>query len=59
MMTELTAMDRCDACTAAALVRVVRHLDSDLIFCGHHYNKLQERLTSSGWRVTVDNRKTP
>lgn len=32
---ELTALDRCDICSAAALV-VFTFLNGELMFCGHH-----------------------
>jgi phage FluMu protein gp41 len=32
---ELTAQDRCDACSAAAKV-VATFLNGELMFCGHH-----------------------
>ena len=35
----LTAMDRCDRCSAQALV-LVRGMSGELMFCGHHYNKI-------------------
>jgi hypothetical protein len=35
----LKATDRCDSCAAEALVKVVG-LSGDLMFCGHHYNKI-------------------
>lgn len=35
----LKATDRCDACAAEALVQVTG-LNGDLLFCGHHYNKI-------------------
>ena len=35
----LSPKDRCDACAAEALVQVVG-LNGDLLFCGHHYNKI-------------------
>ena len=37
----LTAIDRCDSCAAEALVRVTG-LAGDLMFCGHHYNKIMD-----------------
>ncbi len=37
----LTPQDRCDACSAEALVRVTG-LNGDLFFCGHHYNKIMD-----------------
>ena len=35
----LKATDRCDSCAAEALV-LVTGLNGDLMFCGHHYNKI-------------------
>lgn len=39
----LTLNDRCDAghCGAAALVKV-SGVSGELLFCGHHYNKVEE-----------------
>ena len=38
---ELKPTDRCDSCAAGALVKVTG-LTGDLIFCGHHYNKIMD-----------------
>jgi hypothetical protein len=35
----LSPKDRCDSCPAEALVQVTG-IDGDLMFCGHHYNKI-------------------
>jgi len=35
----LKATDRCDSCAAEALVQVTG-LSGELMFCGHHYNKI-------------------
>ena len=35
----LSPLDRCDRCNAEALVRVTG-MSGDLLFCGHHYNKI-------------------
>jgi hypothetical protein len=37
----LKATDRCDSCAAEALV-MVTGLSGDLMFCGHHYNKIMD-----------------
>jgi hypothetical protein len=37
----LRATDRCDSCAAEALVQV-NGLNGDLLFCGHHYNKIMD-----------------
>jgi hypothetical protein len=37
----LKPSDRCDSCAAEALVKV-SGLSGDLMFCGHHYNKIMD-----------------
>ena len=37
----LVATDRCDSCAAEALVQVTG-VSGDLLFCGHHYNKVMD-----------------
>ena len=37
----LKATDRCDSCAAEALVKVTG-ISGDLLFCGHHYNKIMD-----------------
>jgi hypothetical protein len=37
----LSPLDRCDRCNAEALVKVTG-ISGDLIFCGHHYNKIMD-----------------
>jgi hypothetical protein len=38
---QLSPLDRCDRCSAEALVRVTG-ISGDLMFCGHHYNKIMD-----------------
>ena len=38
---KLSPLDRCDRCQAEALVRVTG-LSGELLFCGHHYNKVMD-----------------
>ena len=38
---ELSPKDRCDSCPAESLVRVTGLL-GELMFCGHHYNKIMD-----------------
>jgi hypothetical protein len=38
---ELGPLDRCDSCSAEALVRV-KGMTGELYFCGHHYNKIMD-----------------
>jgi hypothetical protein len=35
----LGATDRCDSCAAEALAKVTG-ITGELLFCGHHYNKI-------------------
>ena len=37
----LKPSDRCDSCAAEALVKLTG-LSGDLMFCGHHYNKIMD-----------------
>lgn len=41
---ELTAVDRCDRCGAAARVRAVLPSGGELLFCGHHAREHETRL---------------
>lgn len=52
----LTALDRCDSgqCGAAAKV-LVKGLEGELLFCGHHYHKHEAALESWAYE-TVDER---
>lgn len=53
----LDANDRCDRCSAGALVRVaLGTLDKVLFldFCGHHYARNETELILSGWSPVVD-----
>jgi hypothetical protein len=36
---QLGPQDRCDSCAAEALVKVTG-IAGELLFCGHHYNKI-------------------
>lgn len=40
----LSPLDRCDTCNAEALVQITG-LNGDLLFCGHHYNKIMDNPT--------------
>ncbi len=37
----LSPRDRCDRCNAEALVKVTG-INGELLFCGHHYNKVMD-----------------
>lgn len=46
----LTALDRCDRCGAAAMVRAVAEW-GELLFCGHHYKANDLPLAAAGARI--------
>jgi hypothetical protein len=48
---ELTLLDRCDRCNAQAFV-IVNIKDSELLFCGHHYNKYEVALKNVAIRTS-------
>jgi len=50
----LNLQDRCDSCNAQAFV-LVKLLTGELLFCGHHYNKHQDKLNSQAYEI-VDER---
>ena len=46
----LTLLDRCDRCSAAALVRATADW-GELLFCGHHFVENEEGLRLSGANI--------
>ena len=47
----LSPLNRCDRCNAEALVQVTG-LSGDLMFCGHHYNKIMDN--SIGYKKMME-----
>lgn len=47
---ELTAMDRCDKCSAAARV-IATFLNGELMFCGHHAKGQRDALLNKSVSV--------
>lgn len=50
----LTAEDRCDRCSARALVETVMLGGGALLWCGHHYSAFEGSLAALGARVVAD-----
>ena len=50
----LGPVDRCDQCSAEALV-LVKGVAGELMFCGHHYNKNESSLVNFAYEV-IDER---
>jgi hypothetical protein len=53
---DLTAEDRCDRCSARAVVETVMHGGGALMWCGHHYAAYQKSLAELGAEVIADER---
>lgn len=47
---ELTAQDRCDACSAAAIMTAT-FLNGELMFCGHHARKNADHITAQSLNI--------
>jgi len=47
----LNLSDRCDSCGAQAFVAVTMSTGSELLFCGHHFNKYESVLASKAGSV--------
>jgi hypothetical protein len=50
----LSITDRCDRCQAQAFV-LVKGINGELIFCGHHFAKHEEALYDWAYDI-IDNR---
>jgi hypothetical protein len=50
-LPKLTGADRCDRCSARALVRAMFPA-GELLFCGHHARAHEERLSEIGAILT-------
>ncbi len=46
----LRSSDRCDSCTARALVRANRG-SAVLLLCGHHAEQYGDQLQAEGWEL--------
>ena len=51
---ELTALDRCDRCSAQAYVKAVG-VSGELYFCGHHFAGMEENLSNWAFEI-IDER---
>jgi hypothetical protein len=51
----LNVIDRCDSCGSQAFV-MVKLVNGELMFCGHHYIKNQEKLNNQAYEI-IDERE--
>lgn len=54
----LTAVDLCDRCPAAASTVAVMSGNRELLFCGHHTNKYRKALVEQGATLYSPEAKT-
>jgi hypothetical protein len=54
ILYQLTALDRCDRCSAQAYVRAVG-VSGELYFCGHHFAGMEESLSKWAFEI-IDER---
>lgn len=52
---QLKVEDRCDRCGSQAFV-IVRGVNGELFFCGHHFTKYENALSSYAFEI-VDERE--
>jgi hypothetical protein len=52
----LNAADRCDRCSAAAVVETVMRQGGSLLWCGHHFGFFEAGLAAFGATILVDER---
>lgn len=55
VVRQLTIQDRCDRCQSQAWV-IVKGLEGELFFCGHHFTKHEEALYNWAYEI-VDERE--
>ena len=53
---QLNARDRCDSCGAQAYVWV-NGVNGDLLFCGHHFVKHEDKLRSYAFEIVDERHK--
>jgi len=52
----LNATDRCDSCNAQAYVWV-NGISGDLLFCGHHFSKSEEKIRAYAFEIIDERHK--
>lgn len=58
-MTGLTVADRCDACSAQALVAFSRSAGQGrLDLCGHHARRFGAKMAEQGFTIAEDHRES-
>jgi hypothetical protein len=53
---KLTALDRCDRCSARAAVATMSASGSVLLWCTHHYTEYSGALVQAGAVIVTDDR---
>lgn len=50
-LEDLTAWIGCDQCSSAQALYLVKLIDGELAFCGHHYNKNKAGLDKVAYEI--------
>ena len=53
---QLTALDRCDKCSAQAYVKACG-VNGELLFCGHHFAGIEEGLSKWAFEIIDERNK--
>jgi|LakMenE18May11ns_1017448.scaffolds.fasta_scaffold9058476_2 hypothetical protein len=53
---QLNSQDRCDSCQAQAYVWV-EGVNGDLLFCGHHFSKNEEKIRAYSFDIVDERHK--
>lgn len=53
---DLNLIYYCDSCSVARASYLIKLLDGELAFCGHHYNKHKEVLDTKAYEVVQLNK---
>ncbi|NCV08576.1 MAG: hypothetical protein EBW12_07420 [Actinobacteria bacterium] len=54
---DLTKWIACDQCNSAQALYLVKLMDGELAFCGHHFNKNKEALDKVSYEIVELDRK--
>ena len=55
--SDLNVVYYCDSCQAARASYLIKLLDGELAFCGHHYNKHKEALDKKAYEIIQLNKQ--
>jgi len=57
IMEDLNIWIGCDQCSSAQAMYLIKLMDGELAFCGHHFNKNKEALDKVSYEVVELNKE--